>query len=238
MSEAGRLRQVAHRLLPMLDLSGVGIDADERSVRALCRAAQTPAGNVAAVCVSGEFVSISKQTLLQKGIGLSAMIASPDEARAAIAAGADEIELSLTEGAIVAAVRAAIGRKPLLKVALETGRLTGPAAIRAAAEAAIAAGADFLATSSTGSEPGASPEAAAVILGVIAAARRERRWIGFKAAGGIRALGDAQSYLALYDRIMGEGAASAAGFRIGAGSLLNNLLMALGLGSSIEETSQ
>jgi deoxyribose-phosphate aldolase len=67
------------------------------------------------------------------------------------------------------------------------------------------------------------------MLNVIAEAQRRRRWVGFKAAGGIRNLSEAQPFLALYDRILGEGAASAAGFRIGGDALLNDVLLALGL---------
>ena len=232
MSDAKTLRLVAHRLLPLLDLSS--LDEDENAIRALCRAARTPAGNIAALCVSPDFVAISKQTLRGSGIAVAAMVETPEAARAAIAAGADEIDLVLPEGAgaeAVRATRAAIGRKPLLKVILETGRLAGTAAIRAAATAAIEGGADFLVTSSENHQPGASLEAAAAMLGVIAEARRRRQWVGFKPAGGIRTLSEAQPYLALYDRIIGDGAAGAANFRLGAGPLLNDLMIALGLPS-------
>jgi deoxyribose-phosphate aldolase len=239
MSDAKKLRQVAHRLLPLLDLAS--LDEDENAIRTLCREARTPAGNVAAICVFPHFVSISKQFLQGTAVSIAAIAETPDTASAAIAAGADEIDLSLPEDAsavaeAVRAARAAIGRKPLLKAILETGRLAGPATIRAAARAAIEGGADFLATSSGRTQPGASLEAAAVMLAVIAEARRQRRWIGFKASGGIRTLSEAQPYLALYDRIMGEGAASAASFRLGAGSLLGDLLIALGLPGSTGES--
>lgn len=78
-------------------------------------------------------------------------------------------------------------------------------------------------------EPGASLEAASAMQAAIAAARAERRWVGFKAAGGIRTLSETLPYLSLYDRMMGDGAASAASFRIGGDALLNQVLTALGL---------
>ena len=54
--------------------------------------------------------------------------------------------------------------------------------------------------------------------------RASARPVGFKAAGGVRTLAEANSYLALADRIMGPDWATAATFRIGASSLLDALL--------------
>ncbi|HVJ56075.1 MAG TPA: deoxyribose-phosphate aldolase [Aliidongia sp.] len=227
MSDAGKLRRIAQRLLPLLDLDSE--DRGEGAVRALCRAARTPAGNVATICVPPGFVSLAKGLLAGTAVPVTAK-ATPAEIEAA--AVADEIELILSEPPTVEAVREirrACGRATL-KLVLETGRLDGPA-IRAAADAAIAGGADFLVTSSGLVEPGASQPAAASLLEAIGRARLQRRWIGFKAAGGIRTLSDAQPYLALYDRVMGEGSASAAGFRIGGSMLLNDIMIALGLPS-------
>ena len=59
-----------------------------------------------------------------------------------------------------------------LKVILETGVLADPDTIKAAATVAVANGADFLKTSTGKLEPAATPEAAAALLEVIAAAQR------------------------------------------------------------------
>jgi deoxyribose-phosphate aldolase len=244
------LRRVAQRLLPLLDLTDLDPAEDTLTMRRLCARARTPAGNVAALCIAPRFLPIAKAALAGSAVPVAVAVNFPDgmgapddviaELAAAIAVGADEIDLVLPYRALLAgdraalvtltrAARAACGRKVLLKTILETGQLATPALIRSACEAAIEGGADFLETSTGISQPGATPEAAAVVLNVIAEAQRRRRWVGFKAAGGIRSLSEAQPLLALYDRILGEGAASAAGFRIGGDALLNDVLLALGL---------
>lgn len=244
------LRAAARRLLPLLDLTLLGRDDTAADVEALCRRAFTPAGPVASVCVWSRFAATAHRALSGTGIptgvvanfpaGAADAEAAAAEVAGAVAAGAAEVDVVFPWRALLAgnaaagirlvrACREACGRQALLKVILETGQLATPTLIRAAAEAAIAGGADFLKTSTGKSEPGATLPAAEAMLGAIAAARAARRWVGFKASGGIRNLGDAVPYLALYDRHFGAGAASAANFRIGASALLDNVLAALGL---------
>ena len=67
----------------------------------------------------------------------------------------------------------------------------------------------------------ATPQAAAIMLEEIRVCARP---VGFKAAGGVRMLADANIYLALADRIMGPDWATPATFRFGASSLLDALL--------------
>jgi deoxyribose-phosphate aldolase len=45
----------------------------------------------------------------------------------------------------------------------------------------------------------------------------------------VRTVSEAQAYLALADRILGDGFASAATFRVGASALLDDVLICLGL---------
>jgi deoxyribose-phosphate aldolase len=107
-----------------------------------------------------------------------------------------------------------------LKVILETGELGDAATIRAAADLALAAGADFVKTSTGKVKINATPEAAAELLAAIRACGRPA---GFKAAGGIRTIADAAAYLALADAIMGPAWAAPATFRFGASGLLDAL---------------
>ena len=130
--------------------------------------------------------------------------------------------------ALVRGCREACGERALLKVILETGQLLGAENIRHAAEVAIEGGAQFLKTSTVKTQPAATPEAAAVLLEVIAAANRRGQSIGFKASGGIRTIDEAWSYLALYEQTFGFGSASASNFRIGASGLFKELLAAVG----------
>ncbi len=91
------------------------------------------------------------------------------------------------------------------------------------ARRAIAAGADFCKTSTGKIDVGATPDAAAAILSVIADADRT---VGIKLSGGVRTLDDAQTYLDLIDEVMGADWVSPATVRFGASSLLDDLLAA------------
>jgi deoxyribose-phosphate aldolase len=107
-----------------------------------------------------------------------------------------------------------------LKVILETGALGDPSMIKVAAQLAVAGGADFIKTS-TGKIPvSATPEAARVMLEVIAGADHI---VGIKPSGGIRTLDDAQIYLALADEVLGDSWATPQTFRFGASGLLDAL---------------
>ncbi len=159
-------------------------------------------------------------------------MAAAEETAAAVAAGADEVDVvapigALLEGDVglvgelVEACRAAAGPGITLKVILETGALREPDLITAAARAAVMAGVDFLKTSTGKIEAGATLEAAAALLAVC---REAGGRVGFKAAGGIRTAADAAAYLHLADAIMGAGWASPRTFRFGASALLDDLL--------------
>ncbi|CAG0965533.1 partial Deoxyribose-phosphate aldolase, partial [Gammaproteobacteria bacterium] len=114
----------------------------------------------------------------------------------------------------------ACGSTHCLKLILETGQLTS-AQIRAASELGIAAGVDFLKTSTGKVAVNATVEAGAIMLDVIAAHGGR---CGFKAAGGIRSLADAALYLDLARARLGDGWITPAHFRIGASALYDALL--------------
>jgi len=237
-------RDAARRALACLDLTNLDEACDEAAVTALCARAVTPHGPVAAVCLWPRFVAQAKRELAGTPVRIATVVNFPSgeeprkypvaDTRKALAEGADEIDLvvpwrrlaaghdaAVTE--TVRAVKAAAGPAPL-KAILETGELKDPALIRRAAAAALAGGADFLKTS-TGKVPiNATPEAAGILLLAI---RDSGRAAGLKAAGGVRTTADAATYLALCDRIMGEGWATPQHFRIGASSVLAALLATL-----------
>ena len=235
---------VAARALACLDLTNLEDGCDKAAIDALCARAVTPHGPVAAVCVWPAFVAQAKAALAASpvrvatvvnfpaGTGSAAAVAA--ETRDALADGADEIDLvvpwrALSQGrpeavtAMVAAIRAAAGAATL-KTILETGALADPALIRAAAEAALAGGADFLKTSTGKVEVNATPEAARILLEAIRASGRD---VGLKPAGGVRTTADAGVYLGLCDAVMGAGWATPAHFRIGASGVLAALLATL-----------
>jgi deoxyribose-phosphate aldolase len=112
-------------------------------------------------------------------------------------------------------------------VILETGQLGTEKNIRLAAQVAIDGGAHFLKTSTGKTQPGATLEAAAVLLDIIAVYQKRGARIGLKVSGGIRRIEQARAYLDLYEDIFGVGSANASNFRLGASSLVNDILTVL-----------
>jgi deoxyribose-phosphate aldolase len=238
-------KAIAARALPLIDLTDLGDAATETGARDLCARAVTPHGRVAAVCLWPRFVAVAKAALGGTGVKIATVVNFPAggedtvaverETAQAIADGADEIDLVMpyrvflagrpgfAETQIVRVKRICEGRATL-KVILETGEIGDPAKIRAAADLALGAQADFVKTSTGKVAVNATPQAAEILL---AAIRASGRPAGFKAAGGIRTVAEAAVYLDLADRIMGPGWVSPATFRFGASGLLGDVLAAL-----------
>jgi deoxyribose-phosphate aldolase len=128
---------------------------------------------------------------------------------------------------VIRACRQACGDKALLKVILETGQLGTEKNIRLAAQVAIDGGAQFLKTSTGKTQPGATLEAAEVLLDIIAVYQKRGASIGLKVSGGIRRIEQARAYLDLYEDMSGIGSANASNFRIGASSLVRDILTVL-----------
>ncbi|MGH6913423.1 MAG: deoxyribose-phosphate aldolase, partial [Geminicoccales bacterium] len=196
------------------------------------------------VCVWPRLVPLARARIGTAPLKLATVANFPDgsddlsramrETEAAIAAGADEVDVVAPIGAIldgdvglvtelVQACRQAASERTL-KVILETGRLLEPARITAAARAAIMAGPDFLKTSTGKLAPGATLEAAAVLLAVLEEADGR---VGIKLSGGIRTAQQAAGYLHLVDHFMGSGWTSPSTVRFGATALLDDLLAVL-----------
>lgn len=232
---------LAAHLLSLLDLTSLGENDTPAQIEALCRSAIAAPSLPAAVCVYPEHVTTARRCLSGHAVKVATVVNFPDggsdplrverETRRALGAGADEIDLvlpyrALLEGdaadarTVVRTCRAACTDGVRLKLILETGLLGTPELIRAACAIGLEEGVDFLKTS-TGKVPvNATPEAAALILDAIAAAGGR---CGFKAAGGIRTLADAATYLDLAEARLGAGWADATHFRIGASALFGEL---------------
>ena len=112
-----------------------------------------------------------------------------------------------------------------LKVILETGELQSPASVYEASWISLEAGADFIKTSTGKASPAATPQAVLVMLDALKdfnSATQQKR--GIKPAGGIRTANDAIQYLRLVDGVMGQDWLTPDLIRIGASSLLNDLI--------------
>ena len=160
------------------------------------------------------------------------------ETRAAVAAGADEIDMVIDRGAFlgghyqtvfdeIVAIKEAAGSAHL-KVILETGELGTYDNVRRASVLAMAAGADFIKTSTGKISPAATPPVALVMMEAIRDFHRETgRVVGLKPAGGIRTAKQAIHYLVILYETLGPDWMTPDRFRIGASSLLNDCLMQL-----------
>jgi len=241
-------REQARRVLQLMDLTSLNADDDARCIHRLCEQARTPYGAPAALCVYPRFVPQVRaelQALGLGGVGVATVVNFPGggadagqaalETAQAVALGADEVDVVFpyrallagdeqTGAALVRACKTACGRQARLKVILETGLLPAQL-VRRASELAIEGGADFLKTSTGKVAAGASLEAARIMLTVI---RERNPAVGFKAAGGIRSLAQAEGYLALAGQLLGEDWITPAHMRFGASGLLAELLAVLG----------
>jgi deoxyribose-phosphate aldolase len=156
--------------------------------------------------------------------------------REALDAGAGEIDMVIDRGAFlsgrygqvyeeVCAVREATSGVHL-KVILETGELATLDNVARAAWLAMLGGADFVKTSTGKIQPASTKPVAVVLLGAVRDFwRASGRRVGVKVAGGIRTAKEAISYLVLARETAGEDWLDPHGLRIGASTLLNDLLM-------------
>jgi deoxyribose-phosphate aldolase len=239
--------------IKMIDLTTLeGADTPGK-VRTLCAKARRPDPTddsvpcVAAVCLYPDLVPIAHEALRGSGVAVAAVATAFPSGRAsigvkladvadAVAAGADEIDMVIDRGAFLSgrygqvyeeirAVRDACGGAHL-KVILETGELVTLDNVSRASWLAMLAGADFVKTSTGKVSPASTPTVALVMLAAVRdfAAATGRR-VGVKVAGGIRTSKDAIRYLVLVRETAGEEWLHPGLFRIGASSLLNDLLM-------------
>jgi len=237
----------------MIDLTTLEGKDTPGKVRALCAKGMRPQPGdptippVAAICVYPTFVAEAKEALGDSGVKVASVAtAFPSgqtfldvklaETRAAVAAGADEIDMVIDRGAFLAgdyasvfeeivAVREACGDAHL-KVILETGELETYDNVRRASVLAMAAGADFIKTSTGNVSPAATLPVMLVMLEAIRDFERVTgRAVGMKAAGGIRNAKQAIGYLVVLYETLGPAWMTPDRFRIGASSLLNDVLM-------------
>ncbi|PJE96771.1 deoxyribose-phosphate aldolase [Streptomyces carminius] len=173
--------------------------------------------------------------------GRAALDVKLADTRGAVAAGADEIDMVIDRGAFLSgrylqvleeirAVKEACAREggedAHLKVIFENGELATYDNIRRASWLAMLAGADFIKTSTGKVGVSATPANTLVMLEAVRDFRAATGTvIGVKPAGGIRTTKDALKYLVLVNETLGDDWLRPDRFRLGASSLLNDLLM-------------
>jgi deoxyribose-phosphate aldolase len=204
---------------------------------------------VAAVCVYPNLVPAAVERLAGSSVAVAAVAAGfPSgqyptavkvaDARAAVELGADEIDMVIDRGAFLSGRYAKVYDEIVqvkeacegvhLKVILETGELGTYDNVRRATLLAIAAGADFVKTSTGKINPAATLPVALCMLEAVRDVYTETgRRVGFKAAGGIRQAKQAVQHLVLVHETLGPEWLTPALYRLGASSLLNDILMQL-----------
>jgi deoxyribose-phosphate aldolase len=241
--------------LSMIDLTTLeGADTPQK-VRQLCYKAMhlhdalPGLPTVAAVCVYPSLVKVAKQALAGSNVKVASVsTAFPSgqaprsvklaDTRFAVGEGADEIDMVISRGRFhggdhayvfdeIAAIKEACG-DARLKVILETGELGTYDKVRLASDIAIAAGADFIKTSTGKISPAATMEVTLVMLHAI----RDHylstgRMVAMKPAGGIRKSKEALHYLMMVKEELGHEWLDPHWFRFGASSLANDILMQL-----------
>ncbi len=205
--------------------------------------------SVAAVCVYPNLVPTAVERVRGTGVkvasvatafpsGQSPLETKLDEVRWVIEHGADEVDMVIDRGAFLAGryakvydeivrVKEACGQTHL-KVILETGELGTYDNVRRASLLAMAAGADFIKTSTGKLSSAATLPVALVMLEAIRDVFEETgRRVGFKPAGGIRTSKQAIQHLVLVHETLGDDWLTPDRYRFGASSLLNDILMQL-----------
>jgi deoxyribose-phosphate aldolase len=205
--------------------------------------------SVAAVCVYPNLVPTAVARVEGTGVkvasvatafpsGQSPLEAKLDEVRWVVEHGADEVDMVIDRGAFLSGryakvydeivqVKEAVGSAHL-KVILETGELGTYDNVRRASLLAMAAGADFIKTS-TGKIPSAAtlPVALCMLEAIRDVFEETGRAVGFKPAGGVRVAKNAIQHLVLVHETLGPDWLTPDRYRIGASSLLNDILMQL-----------
>jgi deoxyribose-phosphate aldolase len=205
--------------------------------------------SVAALCVYPNLVPTAVERLRDSGVkvasvatafpsGQSPLEVKLDEVRWVVQHGADEVDMVIDRGAFLSGryakvydeivrVKEACGEAHL-KVILETGELGTYDNVRRASLLAIAAGADFIKTSTGKLSSAATLPVALVMLEAIRDVFEETgRRVGFKPAGGIRNAKQAVQHLVLVHETLGVDWLTPDLYRFGASSLLNDILMQL-----------
>lgn len=239
--------------ISMIDLTTLEGKDSEGKVSALCQKGIHPfegdndIPHVAAICVYPNMIKTAKKALHGSGVkvasvatsfpsGQSPMKIKVDEVKKVVSLGADEVDMVISRGEFlsgndeyifneVKAIKEACCDVHL-KVILETGELETYDNVRKASLISMLAGADFIKTSTGKVQPAATLPVTLVMLEAIRDFYElTGTKIGMKPAGGIRNTKEAIAYLCLVKETLGDEWLTPDLFRIGASSLLNDLLM-------------
>ncbi len=247
-------REVWLQCLNQIDLTTLNVDDTTEKVATMAQKVNDfsrnfpQLKNVAAICVYPAMVETVK-TNLTAHVGIAAVAGGfpasqtfveikVAEAALAVKEGATEIDIVLSVGKFlegryeevvdeISEIKAAIGNAHL-KVILETGALRSAVNIYRAAILAMAAGADFIKTSTGKIAVNATPEASYVMCTAIRDWKEKTgQTVSFKPAGGVSTTDEAVAHYTIVKQILGKDWLNNQRFRFGASRLANNLLTSI-----------
>ncbi|MBQ9340284.1 MAG: deoxyribose-phosphate aldolase [Paludibacteraceae bacterium] len=247
--------EVWKQCLSQIDLTTLNGDDTEAKVRMMAekvngfRAAFPGLPDVASICVYPALVPTVKANLTAPGVGITSVAGGfpasqtflevkVAEVALAVAEGATEVDIVLSQGKFIEGKyeecfeeireQKASARGAHFKVILETGALKTAENIAKASVLAMAAGADFIKTSTGKTAVSATPEAAYVMCRMI------REWhektgevVCFKPAGGVSTTDEAVAHYTIVKEVLGKDWLTNTRFRFGASRLANNILSSI-----------
>ncbi len=248
--------EVYKKCLNSIDLTSLlGTDTEEKIAEMMRKVNDFPKKfpnlpNVAAVCVYPSLVPVTREVLNKNnGVNIAAVAAcfpasqsfievKVAETAMTVKAGADEIDVVISLGKFMSGAHSevydelselkAACKNAHLKVILESGSLRSAVEIKQASLLAMAAGADFIKTSTGKTEPAATLEAAYVMCGAIKEYYKKTGIkVGFKPAGGVSTTEEAVQFYTVVKAILGDEWMNNKLFRFGASRLANNLLSSI-----------
>ncbi|HEY1039139.1 MAG TPA: deoxyribose-phosphate aldolase [Bacteroidia bacterium] len=241
--------------LNMIDLTTLEGKDTEGKVKQMCYKAMHPHDalpglpTVAAVCVYPTYVKTAKTALKGSNVKVASVSTAfpsgnapfkikAEDTKFAIDNGADEIDMVISRGEFlkgnynfvfeeIAKIKEICG-KVRLKVIFETGELSTLDNVRRASDLAIAAGADFIKTSTGKISPAATMPVSLVMLQSIKDHYDKTGiMVGMKPAGGISTAKAALQYLVMVHETLGSKWLTNEWFRFGASSLANDIILQL-----------
>lgn len=249
--------EVWKQCLHQIDLTTLNGDDTDAKVKKMAAAVNTfeqhypelKGFNVASICVYPALVPVVKANLQAEGVGITSVAGAfpasqsfievkVAEVAMAVAHGATEIDIVLSQGKFLEgkyqevfdeiAEQKAAAKNAHFKVILETGALKTAENIYKASILAMAAGADFIKTSTGKVSVNATPEATFVMCQAIKAWKAKTgEKVCYKPAGGVSTTEEAVLHYTLVKEILGQDWLNNQSFRFGASRLANNLLTSI-----------
>lgn len=252
ISSRNMTKEVVKRCVTMLDVTTLDVKDTPKSVslftsEVLRKLSENGLPPVASICVTPLFIENVGVALSETSISITAVVGSFPlsqtflevkilECAMALENGADELDVVLNVGGVLEGdddlviselkfLKEEIDDDALLKVIIECGELKTPEKIIHATKIAISAGADFVKTS-TGKVPvNATPEAVALMCGVIKEHfEKTGHKVGIKVAGGVSSVEALVAYYTIVEEILGDEWLTPQYFRVGTSSLLDKMI--------------